>query len=253
MAGHSKWAGIKHKKGALDKKRGKLFSKLAKVIIIAARDGGGDLSANARLRLAVDKAKASNMPNANIDRAIKRGTGEIEGAQYVDLVYEGYGPAQVAVVVEILTDNKNRTASELRKLFERKNANLGSPGSVSWMFDTKGLIIIPSAAIGEDELMMLALEAGAEDVRREGDTFEVVTTPETFSDVQAAVEAKNLAPASAEVTRIPSSTVAITDEKDARKVLDFIETLEDHDDVQTVHANFDIPDELLEAISDSEV
>ncbi len=249
MAGHSHWAGIKHKKGAADAKRGKIFSKLAKFIIIAARDGGGDLSMNSKLRLAVDKAKAANMPNVNIDRAIKRGTGELGNVIYSELVYEGYGPEQVAVVVDILTDNKNRTASELRKLFERKNATLGGPGSVAWMFETKGLIEIPVGAIEEDELMELVLEAGAEDVKTEGQFHQVLCAPENFSAVCAAIEAGGITPELSEVTRIPTTTVKISEASAAQKVLDFISDLEDHEDVQTVNSNFDIPDSLLDELS----
>ncbi len=248
MAGHSKWANTKHRKGALDKKRAKIFSKLAKFIIIAARDGGGDPGANARLRLAVDKARAANMPKDNIERAIAKGTGDLDGATYSELVYEGYAPGQVAVVIDILTDNKNRTASELRKVFDKKKATLGNPGSVSWMFDTKGLIELPVAAIGEEELMDLVLEAGAEDVKVEGDLFQVFCAPENFTDVCAAIEAQEIEPTSAEVTRIPSTTVEITELALAQKVVDFIGDLEDHDDVNTVHSNFDMPDEILEQL-----
>jgi len=248
VAGHSRWANIKHKKGAADAKKGKVFSKLAKFIIISARLGGGDMAMNARLRLAVDKARAARMPRENIERAIKRGTGELEQVTYSELVYEGYAPGQVAVVVDILTDNKNRTASELRKLFEKKNGTLGGPGSVSWMFETKGSIEVPHDAIAEDEILELALEAGAEDVKSEGGSHTVLCAPENFTAVRTAIEAKGITPDSAEVTRIPTSTVAITDLETAKKVLGFIGELEDHEDVQSVSANFDIPDSIMEQI-----
>jgi len=250
VAGHSKWAGIKHKKGAQDKKRAKVFSKLAKFIIIAARDGGGDVNANPRLRLAVDKARAANMPKENIERAILRGTGELEQVQYHELVYEGYGPEKVAVVIDILTDNRNRTASELRKLFDKKQATLGNPGSVSWMFETKGVIEIPVDQITEDDLLELALEAGAEDVRTEGGFHEVHCAPEHFTTLNRAIADAGIQPEVAEVMRVPTSTVSITDARAARKVLDFIGELEDHDDVQNVSSNFDMPDALMEELAD---
>jgi len=252
VAGHSKWAGIKHKKGAADKKRAKVFSKLAKFISIAARDGGGDPGANAKLRLAVDKARAANMPKDNIERAIAKGTGEGGSVQYSELVYEGYGPGQVAVVIDILTDNRNRTASELRKLFDKKNSTLGNPGSVSWMFETKGLIEVPSDRTTEDDLMELALDSGAEDVKLEADILQVLTAPENFTAVRSAVDAAGIEPGVAEVTRIPTTIVELTDSNIAKKVLDFIEALEDHDDVQNVHSNFDMPDDLMEQISAEE-
>ena len=248
MAGHSKWANTKHRKGALDKKRAKIFSKLAKFITIAARDGGGDPAANPRLRLAVDKARAANMPKDNIERAIAKGTGEGDDSQYFELVYEGYAPGQVAVVIDILTDNKNRTASELRKLFDKKSATLGNPGSVSWMFETRGLIEIPVSSIEEDDLMELVLEAGAEDVKVEGEVHQVLCAPENFSEVRSAIEGRELEPSLAEVTRIPTTTVEITDVAVAQKIIDFINDLEDHDDVNNIHSNFDMPDEVMEKL-----
>lgn len=249
MAGHSKWANTKHRKGALDKKRAKIFSKIAKFIIIAARDGGGDPAANARLRLMIDKARAANMPKDNIERAIAKGTGELDGATYSELVYEGYAPGQVAVVIDILTDNKNRTASELRKIFDKQaGATLGNPGSVSWMFETKGVIEIPVPLIEEDQLMELALEAGAEDVKIEGEVHQILTAPEGFSAVRSAIEEKEIEPSLAEVTRIPTTTVVVDELDLAQKVVNFISDLEDHDDVQTVHTNFDIPDEILDKL-----
>ena len=249
MAGHSKWAGIKHKKAANDAKRGKIFSKLAKLITVAARDGGGDVSGNPHLKVVVDKAKAANMPNDNIDRAIKKGTGELASDAISELVYEGYSPGQVALMIDILTDNKNRTASELRKIFDKKGGQLGSPGSVSWMFETRGVIELPTDSISEDDLLELALEAGADDVKVEEGHLQVLTTPAQFTEVRQAIAGANLEPSYAEVTRIPTSTVTIEDEKTATKVLNFIAEVEDNDDVQNVHTNLDISPEMLEKLS----
>ena len=250
MAGHSKWAGIKHKKAANDAKRGKIFSKLAKLITVAARDGGGDVSQNPYLKLMVDKAKSANMPNDNIDRAIKKGTGDLDSVVISELVYEGYAPAQVALVVDILTDNRNRTASELRRLFDKKGGTLASPGAVSWMFETKGVIEIPMSSIGEEELMELVLDVGAEDVKTEEEHLQVLTDPATFTQVREAMIAANLEPTYAEVTRIPSTTISIDNEKTAAKVLDFISEVEDHDDVQKVSSNLDLPPEILAKFGD---
>ena len=249
MAGHSKWAGIKHKKAANDAKRGKIFSKLAKLITVAARDGGGDVNGNPHLKLVVDKAKAANMPNDNIDRAIKKGTGELASDAISELVYEGYSPGQVALMIDILTDNKNRTASELRKIFDKKGGQLGSPGSVSWMFETRGVIELPTDSISEDDLLELALEAGADDVKVEEGHLQLLTTPAQFTEVRQAIAGANLEPSYAEVTRIPTSTVTIEDEKTATKVLNFIAEVEDNDDVQNVHTNLDISPEMLEKLS----
>lgn len=245
MAGHSHWAGIKHKKAAADAKRGKVFSKLAKFIIIAARDGGGEPDANLGLKYAIERAKAANMPKDNIERAIKRGTGELEGISFVELVYEGFAPAKVAVVADIVSDNRNRTASELRKLFEKKGGTLGNPGSVTWMFETKGVIEVSQDAIGEDDLMEAALEAGAEDVKPEGEVYTILTQPDDFTQVQNALTEKGLELVVAEIMRIPSNTVEVDNVKDAQKVMTFISELDDHDDVQRVSANFDIPDEIM--------
>ena len=245
MAGHSHWAGIKHKKAAADKKRGKIFSKHAKAIIVAARDGGGDPDANLSLKYAIDRAKADNMPKDNITRAIKRGTGEIEGAQFVDLLYEGFAPEKVAVVVDILTDNRNRVASELRKLFEKKGGNLGSPGSVAWMFETRGEIVVPGEGVEEENLMEIALEGGADDVTSEDGSFLVTTTPDTFTQVRRALEEAEVTVDNAEIVRHPTNTVKIETEAAAQKVLGFLEALDDHEDVQKVSANFDIPDEVM--------
>ncbi|MEE8143441.1 MAG: YebC/PmpR family DNA-binding transcriptional regulator [Planctomycetota bacterium] len=250
MAGHSHWAGIKHKKGAADAKRGKLFSKLAKFIIVAARDGGGDPEANINLKYAIERARAENMPKDNIERAIKKGLGEIEGQSYVELVYEGFGPEKIGVVLDILTDNRNRTASELRRLFERNGGNLGNPGSVVWMFETKGLLEVPLDKVEEDTLLEVSLEAGADDIKVEGDCHQVFCTPEQFNTVKAAFQEHNIETVFAEVVRQPTSTVVVKNPKQAKKIINFISDLDDHDDVQRVSSNFDIPEEILESLGD---
>jgi YebC/PmpR family DNA-binding regulatory protein len=247
MAGHSHWAGIKHKKALIDNRRGKLWSKLSKAIIVAAKIGGGDPNANLRLRYAIIDAKAGNMPKDTIDRAIKKGAGELEGANYEEILYEGYGPNGVAVLCEILTDNRNRTAGEIRKLFEIAGGKLGATGCVAWMFDRKGLIEIPADQTDEDRLMELALEAGAEDVRRSGSNFEIICDPDAFTSVSDAVDAGGLKPEVRKITRIPKDTVDL-DANSARAVLKLMDALDDHDDVQSVAANFNIPDEAMAAI-----
>ncbi len=252
MAGHSHWAGIKHKKGAADAKRGKIFSKLAKYITIAAREGGGDPDMNLGLKYAIERAKAENMPKDVIERAVKKGTGEIEGVTYLELVYEGFTPGKVALVIEILTDNKNRTASELRKLFEKKGGTLGNPGSVAWMFDNKGILHVKTDAISEDDLMELVLDAGAEDVRVEGEVFAVQTAPDSFQAVRTALGDADIATEFAEVGPQPNQWVDVADAKTALKVLNFISDLEDHDDVQRVSANFDIPDAVMAELNAEE-
>ncbi|HKA34976.1 MAG TPA: YebC/PmpR family DNA-binding transcriptional regulator [Candidatus Binatia bacterium] len=248
MSGHSKWSSIKHKKAAKDAKRGKLFTKLIKEITVAARHGGGDINGNPRLRTAVLTAKANSMPNDNIDRAIKKGTGELEGAAYEEVQYEGYGPGGTAILVQVLTDNKNRTVQEIRHLFTRYGGNLGENGCVAWMFDKKGLITVDKVQVDEDRLFSLALDAGAEDVRDEDDTFEVLTSPEDFEKVRETLEREKIAMATAQVTMMPKSTVTV-DEKHAEQILKLTEELEDHDDVQSVSANFNIPTEILEKAS----
>lgn len=245
MSGHSKWASIKHKKGAADAKRGKLFTKLIKEITIAARHGGGKPEANPSLRLAISKAKQANMPADNIDRAIKKGTGELEGINYEEVVYEGYGAAGVAMYIEVLTDNKNRTTAEIRNIFAKYGGNMAGAGSVSWMFEKKGYFAIDKKTISEDALMSIALENGAEDLTSEGDTFEIKTLPQDFEKVKQALEEKSIKVVSAEITMIPKSTIKITDDK-AKQVLSLVDILEDHDDVQNVFANFDIPEDVLE-------
>ncbi|WP_028579746.1 YebC/PmpR family DNA-binding transcriptional regulator [Desulfogranum japonicum] len=249
MSGHSKWSTIKRKKGANDAKRGKIFTKLIKEITIAAKMGGGDPDGNPRLRSAVTAAKAENMPKDNIDRAIKKGTGDLDGAVYEEILYEGYGPGGVAVLVETMTDNKNRTVADVRHYFSKSGGNLGESGCVAWMFDNKGTMLVDKEGIDEEELMDLALEAGAEDVVDDGEAFQVITAPEDFSEVVDSLEKSNITCSEATITMIPKNVVEVTEEKPAKALLKLLENLEDHDDVQKVHANFDIPDELMEALS----
>jgi len=251
MSGHSHWAGIKHKKAVIDAKRGRLWSKLARNLIMAARDGGGDPAANLSLRYAIDKAKDANMPKDTIDKAIKKGTGELGGQRYEEIVYEGYGPNGVAVMVEALTDNRNRTAGELRHAFEKRGGSLGASGCVSWMFKKKGMFSVDSSGTTEDALMELALEAGADDVQLDADTFEVTCDPDNYEQVKEALRAKGVAVKNAELSQV-SDTYVVLDEATARKVLALMEELEDHDDVQNVYANFDIPEDVLAAIEESE-
>lgn len=249
MSGHSKWSTIKRKKGAIDAKRGKIFTKLIKEITVAARMGGGDPSANPRLRAAILAAKTENMPKDNIERAIKKGTGSLEGATYEEILYEGYGPGGVAVLVETMTDNKNRTVADVRHYFSKSGGNLGESGCVGWMFDKKGVIVVEKGSIFEEELLTLALDAGAEDVVEEDSSFQVITAPDELEDVAEKLAAANLQYVEASVTMVPKNTVEVADEKTARSLVKLLENLEDHDDVQKVHANFDIADELMEAIS----
>ncbi|MFL6211575.1 MAG: YebC/PmpR family DNA-binding transcriptional regulator [Pyrinomonadaceae bacterium] len=239
MSGHSKWHTIKHKKGALDAKRGKLFTKLIKEITVAARTGGGDPDANARLRKAVSDAKAGNMPNDTIARAIRRGTGEEEGVHYEEITYEGYGPSGVAVMVDVVTDSRNRTVAEIRHMFSKNGGNLGESGSVRFMFEKRGYIVVDKSAKPEDELLELALEAGADDLRDDQENFEILTAPENFDTVLTAVKAAGIEPQLAEVEMVPNTYIKLTG-NDARQMLKLMEALEDHDDVQKVSANFDI-------------
>lgn len=248
MSGHSKWATIKHKKAATDAKRGALFTKLTKEITAAAKAGGGDQETNIRLRAAVLRAKSMNMPNNNIENAVKKGTGEIPGVVYEEAVFDAYGPGGVALLIEALTDNKNRTTAEIRNILNKKNGSMAGAGSTAWMFTSKGMITVKKDAIGEDELMEIVLEAGAEDVAVEGDLYEVSTEPSAFSQVKEALEAKNIATESAEVTKIPSSTTKV-EGNEAKQVLALMGALEDHEDIQAVHANFDIPDEEMEKLA----
>lgn len=239
MSGHSKWATIKRKKGATDAKRGKLFTKLIKEITVAARTGGGDVDANARLRKAVSDAKAGNMPNDTIARAIRRGTGEEEGVNYEEITYEGYGPAGVAIMLDVVTDNRNRTVAEIRHVFGKNGGNLGESGSVRFMFEKRGYIVVDKAAKPADELLELALDAGADDLRDDEENFEILTAPENFDTVLTAVKDAGIEPQLAEVEMVPNTYIKLTG-NDARQMLKLMEALEDHDDVQKVSANFDI-------------
>ncbi|MDP2992295.1 MAG: YebC/PmpR family DNA-binding transcriptional regulator [Deltaproteobacteria bacterium] len=248
MSGHSKWSTIKRKKGATDAKRGKIFTKLAKEIIVASRLGGGDINMNPRLRAAVADARAENMPKDNIERAIKKGTGELEGQSYEEVIYEGYGVGGVAVLVESMTDNKNRTVPDLRHIFSKNGGNLGENGCVAWLFDKKGLITVDKKAVTEEKLMDIALEAGAEDVREQEKEYEVVTPASGFEAVKKTLDDQKVPYLAAEITMLPKTTVQIEDEKQAQQVLRLMEALEDYDDVQHAYANFDIPDAILEAI-----
>ncbi len=246
MSGHSKWHTIKHKKGALDAKRGKIFTKLIKEITVAARTGGsGDVDANARLRKAVSDAKGLNMPNDTIDRAVKRGTGQLEGVNYDEITYEGYGPNGVAILVETMTDNRNRTVAELRHLFSKNGGNLGEAGSVAWMFDKKGYIVVDKAAKSEDELFEIAIEAGADDMQDEGDVFEIYTATETFEAVTDALKAAGIEPQAAEISMIPQNYIALTG-ADAKTMMKLYDAIDDNDDVQKVYANFDIDESEME-------
>jgi YebC/PmpR family DNA-binding regulatory protein len=249
MSGHSKWSTIRHKKGAADAKRGKIFTKLIKELTVAARMGGGDPQANPRLRAAVATAKAENMPKDNIERAIKKGTGELEGVSYEEITYEGYGPGGVAVLVDILTDNRNRAASEVRYIFSKNGGSLGEAGCVAWMFDKKGMIVFTKEEFSEDDIMEIALDAGAEDVRDQGDQFEVITSLEEFDPVKTAFDDKEMSYEMAEITMIPQTTVEIDEEKQAQKILNLMDGLEECDEVQNAYANFDIPDEILNSIA----
>ncbi len=249
MSGHSKWHSIRHKKGAVDAKRGKIFSRLIKEIMVAARLGGGDPAGNPRLRQAIAAAKAENMPKENIERAIKKGTGELEGVNYEESIYEGYAAGGVAVLVEVMTDNKNRATADIRYIFSKRGGSLGEAGCVAWMFDKKGLIVFEQDQVDEDEILEVALEAGADDVVTTEDQFEVHTDPAAFEEIKQAFEDQGLQYTMAEITMVPQNTVKIEDESQANQVLKLMEAIEDSDDVQKVYANFDIPDEILQRIS----
>jgi len=248
MSGHSKWSTIKRKKGAVDAKRGKIFSRLAKEITVSARLGGGDPDGNPRLRAAIAAAKQENMPKDNIQRAINKGTGEGGGSNLEEVIYEGYGPEGVAIMVDSLTDNKNRTVSDLRHLFTKYGGSMGEPGCVSWMFDKKGVIVFDRDAVKEDELFEAALESGAEDLQTTESQFEVLTDPATFVEVKEELESRGFEPALAELQLRPQTTVPIEEGNRAQTILQLVESLEDHDDVNNVFANFDIPDRILEAL-----
>ncbi|RLD92003.1 MAG: YebC/PmpR family DNA-binding transcriptional regulator [Aquificota bacterium] len=247
MAGHSKWANIKYKKMKEDAKRGRIFTRLTREIIVAAREGGGDPETNPRLRTAIAAAKAANMPKENIERAIKRGTGELPGVTYEEITYEGYGPGGVAVIVEAITDNRNRTVSEIRRIFSKHGGSLGETGCVSWLFDKKGVITIKAQDLSEDDVLMVTLEAGAEDLKVEEDTFQVITAPEDFEKVKNTLEREGLPIEEAEVTLVPKNLVKVEGEK-AEKVLKLMDALESLDEVQKTYANFEIPEEIMAAL-----
>lgn len=247
MSGHSKWSTIKRKKAKTDAQRGKIFTKIIKEITVAARAGGGDETANPGLRTAIAAAKAANMPAANIDRAIKKGTGELPGVVYENVVYEGYGPGGTAILIDVLTDNKNRTVADIRHLLTKRNGNLGESGCVAWLFDKKGVFTIKSNKISEDELMELALEAGADDMRTEDDFYEIVTQPSAFEEVKKALTDHQIEVESAELTMHPKNTVKVN-EKEAEQLLKLMDGLEDHEDVSNVYSNFDIDVEILKKL-----
>ncbi|MEN6520254.1 MAG: YebC/PmpR family DNA-binding transcriptional regulator [Armatimonadota bacterium] len=249
MSGHSKWHNIRLRKGKQDAERGKIFTKLAREIIVAARAGGGNPDSNIRLRLAVQKARENSMPADNIKRAIQRGTGELEGVSYEEVTYEGYGVAGVAVLVQCLTDNRNRTVADLRNIFNKCGGNLGESGSVSWMFDQKGMVTIPTANTDEDTVLMATMDAGADDIRTDGDIIEVFSRPEDLQSVRDALADAGIEFIEADVTMIPKTTVRVEGSKEASQILRLVEMLDDHDDVQNVFANFDIPDELMQEVA----
>jgi DNA-binding regulatory protein, YebC/PmpR family len=249
MAGHSPWANIKHRKAAVDAKRGKLWTKLSKAIIVAARMGGGDPETNLRLRYAINDAKAVSMPKDNIERAVKRGTGELEGGEVEEIVYEGYGPGGVAILCEIMTDNRNRTAPEIRKVFDTWGGKLGATNCVAWMFERKGLFLVPATKTTEEQLMEATLDAGAEDIKLDGEHFQVTCAADAFHAVGEALTKSGIEPESKQLTRIPSNVVQVANVETARSVLKLMEALDDHDDVQNVVANFTIPDSAMAAIA----
>ena len=248
MSGHSRWSQIKRKKGKTDVQRGKLFSKILREITVAARNGGGDAKANMRLKAAMESAKEANMPQENIKRAIQKGTGELPGESYEEITYEGYAPGGVALLIQVLTDNRNRTAPEIRHVFEKHGGNMGASGSVAWMFERKGVILVDAEKVNEDDVLGVALEAGATDMRRVEKAFEITTTPAEMDAVRSALATRRVPVLEAEVTFVPQSTVRV-EGKDAPQVLRLVEALEELDDVQAVNANYDIPDEVIEAIS----
>ena len=249
MSGHSHWAGIKYKKAALDAKRGKVWSKVARMIIVAAKNGGGDPSANLALRYAIDKAKAANMPKDTIEKAVKKGTGELEGTSFEEVQYEGYGPAGVAVMVEALTDNRHRTGPEIKRIFEKHGGSLGTTGCVNWMFTQKGLITVRTTNADEEQLLEIAMNAGADDMQNTGEVFEITCDPATYEQLKTTLQEKGIATELTEISMVPQSTVDISDEHVAKRILSLMEAFEDHDDVQNTYANFNIPEETLTRIS----
>jgi YebC/PmpR family DNA-binding regulatory protein len=249
MSGHSHWAGIKYKKAAADAKRGKIWSKVARMIIVAAKAGGGDPSANLILRYAIDKAKAANMPKDTIEKAIKKGTGEIEGVSYEEVLYEGYGPAGVAIMVEALTDNRNRTTPEVKRIFEKHGGSLGATGCVNWMFTKKGLITVNNNETDEDQLFEIALNAGADDMQNTGDVYEITCDPAAYEKLKETLKEKEITTQVAEISMVPLNTVPVSDAATAKKIISLMEAFEDHEDVQNTYANFDIPDDVLNEIA----
>ena len=249
MSGHSHWAGIKHKKAAVDAKRGKAWSKIARMIIVAAKQGGGDPSANLTLRYAIDKAKAANMPKDTIEKAIKKGTGELEGTSFEEVLYEGYGQNGVAIMVEALTDNRNRTGPEMKRMFEKHGGSLGTSGCVNWMFTKKGLITVSAANTDEEQLLEIALSAGADDMQAVGEVFEITCEPGAYEELKKTLQEKEIPIEIAEISMVPQSTIDITDEHTAKRIISLMEAFEDHDDVQNTYANFDIPEEIIAQIS----
>ncbi len=249
MAGHSHWAGIKHKKAANDAKRGKIWSKIARVIMVAAKTGGGDPTMNLSLRYAIDKAKAANMPKDTIEKAIKKGTGELGAANFEEVLYEGYGSGGIAIMVEALTDNRNRTAPEVKRIFEKHGGSMGTSGCVNWMFDKKGLITVLTSDVEEETLLEIALGAGADDMQNTGDLYEITCDPAAYESLKIALQEHEIPTQVAEISMVPQNTVEVNDEATARKVLSLMEAFEDHDDVQNVYANFDIPDDVVSKVS----
>ncbi|MGA1979829.1 MAG: YebC/PmpR family DNA-binding transcriptional regulator [Sedimentisphaerales bacterium] len=248
MSGHSHWAGIKHKKAAIDAKRGKVWSKVARMIIVAARAGGGDPSANLSLRYAIDKAKAANMPKDTIEKAVKKGTGDVGGVNFTEVHYEGYGPGGVAIMVEALTDNHNRTAPEIKRIFEKHGCSLGTSGCVNWMFSKKGLITVRTADTAEDALLEIAMAGGADDMQNTGEFFEITCDAAIYEQLKDTLKEKGIAIAAAEISMVPQNTVPVGDAATAKKIISLMESIEDHDDVQNTYANFDIPDEIMSKV-----
>jgi YebC/PmpR family DNA-binding regulatory protein len=250
LSGHSKWSSIKHKKGAADAKRGKLFSKLSRAIIVAAKEGGGDPANNLALQNAIEKAKSYSMPKDNIDRAVAKGSGaDADADAFETIVYEGYGPEGVAVIVEALTDNRNRTAADVRHMFSKHGGNLGATGAVAWQFERRGVVVVPADGVDEEALLLVAADGGADDIAQDGDVFQVTSPPEQLAAVREAIQSAGIAVDSAELMLVPKTTVAVEDEAKARQVMRLIDALEDNDDVQDVYANFDIPERVLEAVA----
>ena len=249
MAGHSHWAGIKHKKAAVDAKRGKAWSKIARMIIVAAKQGGGDPAANLTLRYAIEKAKAANMPKDTIEKAVKKGTGDLEGSSFEEVLYEGYGPSGVAIMVEALTDNRNRTGPEIKRIFEKHGGSLGTSGCVNWMFSKKGLITVNVEGADEDQLMEIALNAGADDMQAAGEVFELTCDPGSYEQLKQTLQEKEIATEVAEISMVPQNTIDIADEQIAKRIISLMEAFEDHDDVQNAYANFDISEEIMSRLA----